>query len=285
MTEEITDTGSFQYTDTGEVYLHTWITKFPVTISSNLLLHMIALEITHAPPRARSPDQADYGGELGELPDVWLATLDPNQPPSWFAILAHELELPPKSDLDTMWAGVVHCAKIRAMGRELHDVASLFDHFNIEVKNRVGLWDQPENPWYRLSMALAREHVPAFQTNRALQEQGRRRAAKPCKLDAYGTACLYLAWYLEEKSEERPLTDTEMHFAKTWANELTQRKVRPRTIRDLRTQLLDAHDAYWAGQANDFQRQFVEQASDLIFDMFSELEEAQPAALRKSEAA
>jgi hypothetical protein len=218
--------------------------------------------------------------ELAELPDLSLASLDPDHPPLWViageGAAGEKFDLPGWSisadtarDLCENWKSAVLKARKEVVKHHVQCLERLFRHYNIEVK--PGEWNQPNNPWYQLVMALAGELLPAFQMRRALQERSNRRADKPCKLDAWGSSCLFVTDYLKDVSKKRPLTASEERCLTDWTAEMKQRNPAKSTMRALRTQMLAAPAAYWAGNANAFQRQFVEQVEPRIHEFLTKL--------------
>jgi hypothetical protein len=229
---------------------------------------------------ARGAKASPYEGLLAELPNPSIALLEGDTPPLWLARLqvAFETAAPEVSnDIPQIWKQSVREAQQQEGQRHVRSLELLFSHFKIDTPKDWLQSYNPDNIWCQLSMALAREHVPAFQVERALEEQGKRRADKPCKLDVYGSACLFLSEYLEKVSKHRPLSAFEKSCALDWATELKRRNLGKSTKRALKRQMLGAHAAYWAGQANDFQRQFVEQVDPLLVEFFSKIAAARAA--------
>jgi hypothetical protein len=82
--------------------------------------------------------------------------------------------------------------------REDECLLLLCQHYGIDVA-------APDAGW-KLASALARQHVPAFQLDRAVKKQRERRAKKPTQLDTYGALCLFLCHCLDCIREKRALT-------------------------------------------------------------------------------
>jgi hypothetical protein len=218
--------------------------------------------------RAKKEASGGYTGPLAE-PPMYLAALakamgwDPERPPLWFARRCVELDLS-RRECSESWRSFLKGEEERASAQFHRNVDLLFQHYKIDRTSPVA--------WVQLAMALAAKHVPGLQIERAVQMAFKRQANKATKLDAYGTACFFLSAYLDGCRNRRPLTALEERFAKESADELKKRNLKPRTRRKLREQMLAAHSAYWNGTASDFQRQFVEEVEDRLFDILEHLD-------------
>jgi hypothetical protein len=120
-----------------------------------------------------------------------------------------------------------------------------------------------------MATALARNHVPAFQIEHALNSARARRAKKPIKLDHAGTACLVMWSQLEKVKKMRPLDEDETEALQIVRGEVEAR-VKGKTVRALRKQLRDAMSAYWQGKETDFQRQYVEEVWPMMLEAWKQ---------------
>ena len=145
----------------------------------------------------------------------------------------------------------------------------LFEHYRIDANDSSAAW--------KLAMALAEAHVPAFQVKRTIERGRERRAKKPLKLDAKGTKILFIYCYLKDVEAKRKLTPSESKLFNEAGAYVKGKPLRPRTVRDLNRQLLSALWAYFNNSANDFQIQFVEEVYPSMGGICSKLLSTAPA--------
>ena len=188
--------------------------------STSCLLQFIAAVVAHQ--HASGPgDEAErcdmpYTGALAELPPIHPVLFDP-EPPVWFIRLAICMAKSGSEDLDVLkeWAEFQLQAKARFEEREAECRGLLCDHYGIDIGTSDAGW--------RLAMALARQHVPAFQLERAVDKQRERRAKKPTKLDVEGSLYLFLCDYLDNVSKMRALGAVEKSYLQKWGKEVKAR--------------------------------------------------------------
>ena len=151
------------------------------------------------------------------------------------------------------------------------DGAALLDHtrcsFRLLVKHYGIAEDDPE-AMFKLALALARAHVPAFQMDKALEMSRARRAKKPTKLGAAEIGLLHLVVEIEKINKLRPLDKEEAEGLQTAQQLLENTKLAKRTMRDLKKQLASAQSDYWNDEATDFQRKYMEIVLPAIREMW-----------------
>ncbi len=204
--------------------------------------------------RTSSSAGNSYPGILGEPPPIYKtyypAFLDPENPPVWYVVLFVDANNPESADVDFRAKWKQHVLSAREAFKVWRSECTelLLKHYSIDVRSPSAGWE--------LAMALAEDHVPAFQVKREILSGGKQ-AKKPLKLDLVGTRFLFVYWYLKKMSERRALTQGEVVMLGESETYLKGKGLKPRTIRDLSQQMGEALTAFWTDNATDFQTQFV----------------------------
>ena len=210
----------------------------------------------HSSNAKREPASKPYTGILAEpVPDIMLLDireLDSGSPPKWWRGSQTEWAVAVERTIEFQHAHLKRC------------FYALADHYRITL-------DDQAKEWGRLAMALAIEHVPALQIGPRLSSLLSRRATsrgQPTRLDTRGTVELLLDaaefFYGElDAGRKRPSgRKLAAHLAtRSWAR---RARLEPETIRTLWRDLGRARLAIAAGNATEFQRQFVEVVIPLI---------------------
>jgi len=187
---------------------------------------------------------AQYRGLLAK-PMAWTSVgLDPNNPPWWF-----------NGTLDD-WARHVSDARCLDMRRWCDRVMELYRHFDIDV--------QTPGAGFELALALAKRHVPAFQTGNQHKARGR-----PTGLNAVDT----LRFLVELDKQEKLMrgdsgkTPSRRKLAEQLRKSrfCRDRRLSAETVRKLLRQLKSAKSAFQAGTATEFQRQYYEQLMPMVY--------------------
>jgi hypothetical protein len=210
--------------------------------------------------KSASPSAArSYTGELAKpaKPCMLAHVLDPARPLPGFKGTREE------------WARQVAGLREYREVRMEHLLCELAHHYDVPVAALAG--GGLTGGWRSLALALAMDHVPAFQVWRLLESPSEACPnGRPLKLGVADTLTLLLAAGTLAQAErdagrEEPddtwLGRRIVRDNKQWAKD---RKLTPDTIRKLLPQIRDAWAAVVDGRANRFQWQCVEEVLPVL---------------------
>jgi hypothetical protein len=212
-----------------------------------------------APKEASRPREI-YSGRLAKLPQVYPAFFDPESPPLAVGrlMVAIEESTGQPCNLVKTWKSMVLEARKELEVEFGECVDLLCQHYGIDRRKREAGW--------LLALALARDHVPAFQIELAAEKTKARKAKKKSTFDEEKSVQLFFYWWLKERQKEHKLTTGEVESLKT-LEEAIGLPATKETVRKLCRQMGEAQHAYWSGTATDFQTQFVEKVEPRLVEM------------------
>jgi len=187
---------------------------------------------------------AAYPGLLGKPKPYTALQLDPDNPPWWFDRTLDE------------WRRRVVDARLIEKKHRLDCLKALYRHFDIDMRT--------EGAEFKLAMALAQRHVPAFQIVVDKKPRGRSTKLKAIDTMRFLDEVDRQAKLMQRKYGKQP---SVRQLAKEVGRSpfCRSKHLSAETVRDLLHQLRNAKSAFMAGKTTEFQRQYYEELMPLCF--------------------